>query len=36
MALGGSDARGGYMGFYARVVQGGVVRLDDVVELLDE
>jgi len=35
MALGGSDARGGYMGFYARVVQGGVVRLD-VVELLDE
>ena len=36
MALGGPNAKGGYMGFYARVVEGGDVAVGDGVRLLEE
>ena len=36
MALGGSEAKGGYMGFYARVVAGGEVAVGDGVRLVEE
>ncbi len=35
MALGGSAAKSGYMGVYARVIEGGEVRVGDEICLLD-
>ena len=34
MALGGPDAKGGYVGFYARVVRGGNLRVGDELEVV--
>ena len=36
MRLGGSDARGGYMGLYARVFEGGTVSLNDEVYVIGD
>lgn len=35
MALGGVDAKGGYLGVYARVEHGGTIQPGDLLELLD-
>ena len=35
LQLGGPEARGGFMGLYARVVEGGQVETGDKIELLD-
>ncbi len=35
LQLGGPEARGGFMGLYARVVEVGQVETGDSIELLD-